>query len=66
MRTSTGLSLGVRQSCDFSSTETLTNQRVHRGPIFTGYKARGTQVSRWQDRRVCSLAAELAAWLDAK
>ena len=34
--------------------------------IFTGYKARGIQVSRWQGRRVCSLAAELAVWLDAK
>ena len=34
--------------------------------IFTEYKARGIQVSRWQGRRVRSLAAELAAWLDAK
>ena len=34
--------------------------------IFTEYKARGIQVSRWQGRRACSLAAELAAWLDAK
>ena len=34
--------------------------------IFTGCKAHGIQVSRWQGRRVCSLAAGLDAWLDAK
>ena len=68
-----GISSGLATRASMGSDSHVTSRPPRLLPIggciegiFTGYKARGIQVSRWQGRRVCSLAAELAAWLDAK